>query len=104
VGRLLLESADKLLHAGAELIICPDNTVHEAIDIVHARLPAPWIHIAEEVTQEARRRRFKRIGLLGTRFLMEELVYPSKLGPAALITDCLLPTRANASTISFTMN
>jgi aspartate racemase len=80
VGEMLLDSARKLVKADAELLICPDNTVHQGIDLVRASSPAPWIHIAEEVSQEAQRRGFKRVGILGTRFLMEGPVYPSKLG------------------------
>ncbi len=84
VGGMLLESAKKLVRAGAELLICPDNTIHQGLDLVRERSPAPWIHIAEEVTQEARRRGFRRVGILGTRFLMEGPVYPSKLAPARI--------------------
>jgi aspartate racemase len=78
-GRLLLESAQKLVGAGAELLICPDNTLHQALDLVHHQAPAPWLHIAEEVSALAAARRFKRLGILGTRSLMEGPVYRSKL-------------------------
>jgi aspartate racemase len=84
VGELLLESAAKLVRAGAEILICPDNTIHQGLDLVRERSPAPWIHIAEEVTREARDRGFKRVGLLGTRFLMEGPVYPSRLAAAGI--------------------
>jgi aspartate racemase len=80
----LLESADKLVRAGAQLLICPDNTIHQGLDLVRDRSPMPWIHIAEEVTREAKQRGFKRVGILGTRFLMEGPVYPSKLAPAGI--------------------
>jgi len=84
VGEMLLESASKLVGAGAELLICPDNTVHQGLDLVRDRSPAPWIHIAEEVTREASQRGFRRVGILGTRFLMEGPVYPSRLTPAGV--------------------
>jgi aspartate racemase len=84
VGELLLESAAKLVRAGAEILICPDNTIHQGLDLVRERSPAPWIHIAEEVTREARDRGFRRVGLLGTRFLMEGPVYPSRLAAAGI--------------------
>jgi aspartate racemase len=84
VGEMLLESARKLVRSGADLLICPDNTVHQGIDLVRESAPAPWIHIAEEVTREARQRGFKRVGILGTRFLMEGPVYPSKLAVAGI--------------------
>ena len=84
VGEMLLESATKLVRAGAELLICPDNTIHQGLDLVRESLPAPLIHIAEEVTREARGRGFKRVGILGTRFLMEGPVYPSRLAAAGI--------------------
>ena len=84
VGDLLLESAARLVQSGAHLLICPDNTVHQGLDLVRERSPAPWLHIAEEVSDEARRRGFKRLGILGTRFLMEGPVYRSKLAAAGI--------------------
>jgi aspartate racemase len=84
VGEQLLESATRLVQAGAELLVCPDNTVHQGLDLVRARSPVPWIHIAEEVVGEARRRSVKRLAILGTRFLMEGSVYPSKLKAAGI--------------------
>src|SRR5262249_51147116 len=50
-----------------------------AIDLVRERSPLPWLHIAEEVAAAAAGRGFRRILLLGTRFLMEGPVYPPKL-------------------------
>ena len=78
-GQLLLASATILTDAGAELLICPDNTIHQALDLVRDRSPARWLHIAEEVVAVAAARRFRRLGILGTRYLMEGPVYPAKL-------------------------
>jgi aspartate racemase len=79
VGDMLLESARKLVDAGADLLICPDNTIHQAIDLIRDRAPAPWLHIAEEVAAVAASRGVKQLGILGTRYLMEGPVYPAKL-------------------------
>lgn len=79
VGDLMLTSAHKLKSAGADFLICPDNTIHQAFDYVEARSPLPWLHIAEVVAHEAKRRGFRRIGLTGTKWLTESDVYPSKL-------------------------
>src|SRR5580692_5347427 len=84
VGEMMQESAARVVRAGAQLLICPDNTVHQGLDLVRGRSPAPWIHIAEEVSNEARRCGFKRLAILGTRFLMEGPVYPSQLAPAGI--------------------
>ena len=84
VGEMMLESAARLVKAGAQLLICPDNTVHQGLDIVRERSPVQWIHIAEVVADEATRRGFKRVAILGTRFLMEGPVYRAKLGAAGI--------------------
>jgi len=84
VADLMLSSADKLAKAGADFLICPDNTIHQAFDLVEQKSPRPWLHIAQEVANEARRSHFKRLGVLGTRYLMEGPVYPEKLEAAGL--------------------
>ena len=84
VGELLLCSVAKLQKTGVELLICPDNTVHQAVDLVRERSPLPWLHIAEEVAAVAAERAFKRVLVLGTRYLMESPVYPAKLAPRGI--------------------
>jgi aspartate racemase len=79
-ARLLVSSANLLVGAGAEILICPDNTLHQALDLVRDQAPAPWLHIAEEVAAVAVARGFERLGILGTRYLMEGPVYRKKLG------------------------
>ncbi|HWP76092.1 MAG TPA: aspartate/glutamate racemase family protein, partial [Methylomirabilota bacterium] len=65
VGDMVLASVAHLQRSGAELVICPDNTVHQAIDLVRDRSPLPWLHIAEEVAAVAAERRFRRVLVLG---------------------------------------
>jgi aspartate racemase len=84
VGDLMLSSATKLAAAGAELLICPDNTIHQAVPFIEARAPLPWLHIAEVVAAAAAARGFRHLGLTGTRWLVESDVYPSKLAPRGL--------------------
>jgi len=79
VGELMLASAEKLAAIGADFLICPDNTVHQALELVRERSPLPWLHIAEVVAEEAVGRGFRRIGITGTRWLVESAVYPEKL-------------------------
>jgi aspartate racemase len=81
---LLLSSADVVVRAGAELLICPDNTLHQAVDLVRDRTRVPWLHIAEEVAAVALARGFKRLGVLGTRYLMEGPVYRKTLVAAGI--------------------
>ena len=79
VGELMLASAAKLADIGADFFICPDNTIHQALPHVEARSPRPWLHIADVVAESAAARGFRRIGLTGTRWLVESDVYPEKL-------------------------
>ncbi len=84
VADLMLSSAKKLAKIGADFAICPDNTIHQAFDLFIDRSPIPWLHIAEEVAKEARKRGFRRLGILGTKYLMESQVYPSRLEPLGI--------------------
>jgi len=83
-ARLLLESAHKLAAAGADFLICPDNTAHQAVDLIRQAAPIPWLHIAEEVATVARERGYRAVGVLGTRYLMEGPVYPKWFQDAGL--------------------
>jgi aspartate racemase len=98
VAELLLKSAQILARAGADFVICPDNTAHQAFDLFMARSPLPWLHIAGEVAAVAKSRGFTRIGILGTRFLMEGPVYPEKL--AALGLEHRIPPPADCERIN----
>jgi aspartate racemase len=81
VADLMLSSAHKLAKAGATFMICPDNTVHQSFADVESRSPLPWIHIADVVADEAIRRRFRRLGITGTKYLVSSDVYPERLKP-----------------------
>jgi aspartate racemase len=84
VAELMLASANKLAAIGADFLICPDNTIHQALPHLEARSPRRWLHIAEVVADEAVRRGCRRIGLTGTRWLVESEVYPAKLAARGL--------------------
>jgi aspartate racemase len=73
VAALMSRSASVLAHAGADLIICPNNTLHRAIEFVSS--PVPWLHIATAVGAEVICRNFRKVGLLGTHVVMEGAVY-----------------------------
>ena len=79
VAALMLESAHKLARCGADFLVCPDNTIHQAYARMAPRSPLPWLHIAEVVAGEAQRRGFRKLGLTGTRYLVDSNVYPDKL-------------------------
>jgi aspartate racemase len=84
IGELMLSSANKLAKIGADFLICPDNTIHQAFPYVLPRSPLPWLHIAEVVAAEAQVRGYRRLGLTGSRWLVESEVYPEKLAAYGL--------------------
>ena len=86
VADLMLSSARKTAQVGAAFGICPDNTVHQAFALVEPESPIPWLHIGRVVAREAEGRGFRRLGILGTRYLMEGPVYPEALQPAGIAT------------------
>lgn len=98
VAELMLRSAETLKRAGADFLICPDNTIHEAMPFVLPRSPLPWLHIAEEVGKEAQRRGFRKLGLTGTKFLVSGPVYPEKLEQLGI--EYVRPTREQQEQIN----
>jgi aspartate racemase len=98
VGNLMLSSANKLAKIGADFLICPDNTIHQALPYIESRLPLRWLHIAEAVAAQAVGRRFHRLGLTGTRYLVESEVYPEKLKARGL--EYVLPNPAEREEIN----
>ena len=97
VARFMLESARLLAAAGADFAICPDNSAHLAWDHVQAATPLPWLHIAGVVGEEAARRRYRRVGLLGTRYTMAGPVYSDSLGKLGI--DAVVPEAADFETV-----
>ncbi len=90
VAELMLSSAHKLARAGADFLICPDNTIHQAMDHVLPQSPLPWLHIAEVVATEAAARGYRKLGITGTRWLVDSEVYPEKIeaaGPRLAAAD-----------------
>lgn len=77
VGELMLASANKLAKIGADFLICPDNTIHQALPYI--KLPIPFLHIAQVVAADAKKLGYKRLGLTGTKWLVESNVYPNVL-------------------------
>lgn len=93
VGEVMLASAHKLAKIGASFLVCPDNTIHQALGHVLPQSPLPWLHIAEEVALEAAQRGFRRIGITGTRWLVDSPVYPDKLAAQGL--ECVRPSESD---------
>ena len=98
VAELMLSSAEKLANAGADFLICPDNTIHQAMRYVDLRSPLPWLHIADEVATQAVERGFTRIGITGTRWLVDSDIYPERFTARGL--EYLRPNAAEREEIN----
>jgi len=98
VAELMLCSADRLKRAGAQFLICPDNTIHAAMKYVIPNSPLPWLHIAGEVGKEAQKRGFRKLGITGTKFLVESSVYPEQLEKLGI--GCVCPTKEQRKNIN----
>lgn len=94
VGELMVSSANVLTRAGAEILICPDNTIHQALDHVLPHLSVPFLSIADVVAKAAKARGAEVVGIMGTQWLVESDVYPS-----ALMRDGIACVRPNPDDI-----
>lgn len=84
LAEFMLRETGIVARAGAQLAICPDNSAHLAFNLVVAKSPIPWLHIAEEVAKAALRGGYRHAALLGTRFTMRGPVYPEVFEKYAL--------------------
>lgn len=93
VADLMLASAEKLAAVGADFVICPDNTIHQAFGRMVDRSPLPWLHIANVVAEMASTRGFTKLGVTGTKWLVDSGVYPTALTAQGL--DYMRPDPAD---------
>lgn len=84
VAALMSQSAAKLEQAGADYIICPNNTLHRAFSLVESSIP--WLHIAKPVVEEVVEHQWRRIGILGTQTVMEGGVYTENMRQSGIGT------------------
>ena len=75
VARMMYQSGEKLASIGADFLICPDNTIHQAFIDGGLAGPCPWLPITDAVFDEAASRGYERLAVLGTKYLMEGPVY-----------------------------
>ena len=78
-GTLLAEAARALEAAGAELIVLCTNTMHKVAPAIEAAVRIPLLHIADPTAEDIKRAGFATVGLLGTRFTMEQAFYKERL-------------------------
>ena len=78
-GVVLADVAQRLVAAGAELIVLCTNTMHKVAPAITAGLTVPFVHIADATAQRIGTHGITRIGLLGTRYTMEQDFYVGRL-------------------------
>jgi aspartate racemase len=78
-GEVLGEAARCLERGGPDLAVLCTNTMHKVADVVASRMGIPLLHIADATADAIRRAGLRRVGLLGTRFTMEEEFYRGRL-------------------------
>lgn len=90
-ARILIDAACRLESAGAELLVLCTNTMHKVAPALEEAVGIPLLHIADATADEAKRRGLARLGLLGTRFTMEQDFYRGRLetrhGVSVLLPD-----------------
>ena len=78
-GALLADVAQKLEVAGADALVLCTNTMHKVADAISSAITIPLLHIADPTAAAIQQRGFTTVGLLGTRFTMEQDFYRSRL-------------------------
>ena len=96
-GRLLAEAACALRAAGAELLVICTNTMHKVADAVQDASGLPIVHVADVTAAAVRTAGLSRIGLLGTRFTMEQPFYRERLERHGL--EVLVPDAAQRAIV-----
>ena len=78
-AEMLVEAARRLENSGADLIVLCTNTMHKVAEEIQANVKIPFLHIADTTAQRVLASGIRTIGLLGTRFTMEEEFYKGRL-------------------------
>lgn len=78
-AKMLVEAAKNLENGGADFIVLCTNTMHKVAEDIQASVKIPLLHIADATAQRVKDSGIQKIGLLGTRFTMEEEFYKGRL-------------------------
>jgi aspartate racemase len=91
MARILAEAACRLEQGGADCVLIGTNTMHKVASDVQAAIGVPLLHIADTTAQAIRERGIHTVGLLGTRFTMEQPFYIARLEEHGIA--CVVPDR-----------
>jgi aspartate racemase len=96
--KLMIDAAQRLERGGADFLLICTNTMHKMADAVQADVGVPILHIADPTAERIRAAGFKRVGLLGTAFTMEQDFYKGRLTTKHGL-DVLVPNEADRETV-----
>ena len=77
--KLMIDTAQRLEKGGADFVVICTNTMHKMADDVQDNIKIPLFHIADATAEKIKAKGLKKIGLLGTKFTMEEDFYKGRL-------------------------
>ena len=97
-GNRLAREAARLESAGAELIVLCTNTMHKVADVIEAAITIPFVHLADVTAMAVRSAEIDTVGLLGTRFTMQQEFYRERLESHGL--RVVLPTAEDMDTVN----
>lgn len=97
-GKMMAESAKALQNSGADLIVLCTNTMHKCANEIEAAIQVPFLHIADPTAEKIKSAGIRSIGLLGTRFTMEQDFYRGRLAEKFGL-NVLIPNEADREII-----
>ena len=77
--KIMIESAQNLEKAGADMVLICTNTMHKMANEVQKELKIPLLHIADAAAQKVKEMNLKKVGLLGTKYTMEQDFYKGRI-------------------------
>ena len=96
-AKILAARAAQIEAAGAELLLICTNTMHKVADEVAAAISIPLLHLADATALRIQESRFSKVGLLGTKFAMEQDFYKGRLVSHGL--EVIVPTEPDQDTV-----
>jgi len=97
-ARFMIEAARRLERGGADFVVICTNTMHKSADAIERSLRVPLLHIADAAAEAVKREGIRRVGLLGTRFTMEENFYKGRLADRHGL-EVLVPDEPDRKTV-----
>jgi len=92
-GEVLADAAERLERGGADLLVLCTNTMHRVASAIEPRVRIPFLHIADATAEAIRAAGLRKVGLLGTRFTMEQAFYRERLAKRAGVEVLVPPER-----------